>query len=365
MNYAGIGAKRLTSTLAKRCRILAKYLAKEGATLYTGATQGASQEFAEAALAQGGCVELVLPWRTYEIDWVQQIVDDYKNQIRARSIEINPAFHDHDKAAAASVEWYHPTPEKVRGTTLTLYARNYRIVIPDCPVNFVVAIPSSKKGGTMQGLRIAKAEGIPIIRLDKMSAKKAKRRVQLVLRRRKEVPTREDAVFNILPKASPSLLVVDAQKTMVANSFSKGGTYCLACGRKSIAYTRTLHAEMAYFLVRLADRYLRTRKWCDIKDLIPGGNKKSKSSTDGSYLVHWGFIKRLRGKVGKYKPTREGIHFAAGDTDALRSLYLYQNNIVGCSEERTDVHNALGDKFNLEKIFRRIDKRKMSYKEEE
>jgi hypothetical protein len=77
-----------------------------------------------------------------------------------------------------SVKKYHPAYEVLSWGAVLLHARNYRIMVPEKPVDLVVAYPSAHGGGTMQGVRIAKSLSIPCIRLDTLEPKEAISRVE-------------------------------------------------------------------------------------------------------------------------------------------------------------------------------------------
>ena len=66
--------------------------------------------------------------------------------------------------AFASVRKYHPAPEKLTRGMERLHASNYDIVHGS---DIVIACPSNRPGGggTGQGMRIAKGEGIPLIKI--------------------------------------------------------------------------------------------------------------------------------------------------------------------------------------------------------
>jgi len=153
--YAGIGSRSLSAAQKKFCWRVGRWLADLGWTLRTGAAQGADQAFAEGALSVGGSVILCLPWNSYESHWVDQCL--------VQSCASARVLSNHDHGHHASVDTYHPAPEKLSGAVRKLHARNSLIITP---CTFVLAFPGINLGGTGQGIRIAEGDGIEVIRLD-------------------------------------------------------------------------------------------------------------------------------------------------------------------------------------------------------
>ncbi len=130
---------------------------KNGAVVVTGAARGCDQLAARAALEAGGQVELVLPWASYEADWVGEVTDPYPDQVSC--VIYDPETHGWDE----TVTVYHPTPGRLSSGARALHARNFGIV---GGASCVVALPGIvRPGGTAQGIRIAEALKIPVYNL--------------------------------------------------------------------------------------------------------------------------------------------------------------------------------------------------------
>lgn len=126
----------------------------------SGAAPGADQLAVITALEAGGAVELYLPWRTYEQEFVETVVARFPGQVR-----LEVYYGNQNNAWGRSVQQYHPGWANLTQGAYALHARNYGIVhTPEGPVNEVYALPSKKRGGggTGQGMRIAKATGVPL-----------------------------------------------------------------------------------------------------------------------------------------------------------------------------------------------------------
>lgn len=150
-------------------------MAQKGWVLHTGAAQGADQAYAVGALKAGGKVYLHLPWKTYERMWVGEARSRFPGNVRTDDVEHSPQW----EKAEASVFVFHPAAQRLQRSVILLHARNYNCIVPapEQPVDFTVAFPGPRGGGTMQGVRIAAAFDVPVVRLDQITGPEA--RVQI------------------------------------------------------------------------------------------------------------------------------------------------------------------------------------------
>lgn len=155
MNYAGIGARSLKPEQQLIVTKVATYLAKKGYTVHSGAADGVDQWFSNAAMQAGGKLVLHVPWKKHSLEYREAIPEAQQHLVEIRILQADRPHRDTE--AFASVDQYHPAPDKLSWSARCLHARNYRILVPDDPVQFVVAYPSPWGGGTMQGVRIAKS----------------------------------------------------------------------------------------------------------------------------------------------------------------------------------------------------------------
>lgn len=177
--YAGIGTRRLNDTQEKLCVRVGRYLGHQGFTLHTGAAEGADQTFTLGAFSVAGKVVFHLPWQKHSREFIEVLPPHHQELLEIRVLNSNKKTRDND--AFTSVSRFHPKPDALSWGAACLHARNYRILIPDKPVDFVVALPSPGGGGTMQGIRIAEHYNIPVIRLDKLSEEEARERVMALV----------------------------------------------------------------------------------------------------------------------------------------------------------------------------------------
>lgn len=150
--FAIIGTRQPDHNQAECAKHLAFAIAVLGRhTVRTGAAYGIDQRAMEGT--HGTNLEVFLPWSTYNRDIVP---------CRARVIVYDPERH---KAWGDSVRTYHPAWRHLSHSAFALHARNYGIICGESEsrVAAVVAFPGKSRGGTEQGIRIARAYGIPIV----------------------------------------------------------------------------------------------------------------------------------------------------------------------------------------------------------
>jgi hypothetical protein len=132
---------------------LVTVLSSLGYSISTGMAQGVDQVAAFAAVHG---LDVYLPWASYE--------EVALNELR----KLNPHLKVHVYNIHAAPDWtesvtkYHPAASSLTPGAFRLHARNYGIVAGR---DLVVTLKSNRPGGggTGQGIRIAKALGIPLV----------------------------------------------------------------------------------------------------------------------------------------------------------------------------------------------------------
>lgn len=156
--YAGIGARKTPEDILQIMRSTGRLLAYDGYCCNTGAAKGADQMFAIGAASGQGQVQLMLPWASYEKDWVNGLGGPtyYPDILIINNILNADAF--------ISVNNFHPAPENLSDAVKKLHARNHMIIKG---VEFIACwTPGGEVvGGTGQALRIAASMGIPVYNL--------------------------------------------------------------------------------------------------------------------------------------------------------------------------------------------------------
>ena len=153
--YAGIGSRRTPQPILALMAQLGQAFARLGWILRSGNCPGADQAFQQGANAiDPSLVELYLPWQGYQ----------------AKAIKPGNAIFTPDSHAFATAARFHPAWSRCSQGARRMHARNAQIILGPRlaqPVCLVVCwTPEGKeKGGTGQGMRIARAYGLPVCSL--------------------------------------------------------------------------------------------------------------------------------------------------------------------------------------------------------
>lgn len=163
---AGIGSRELRGEWLNVCAKLGEWIVRCGHELHSGGAQGTDQSF-----AQGGNrvdptrVFIHLPWLSYERGAL--VLGNHVDVLASMNNKEQQSYREYAKS-------HHPAWSHLTNGGQLLQARNGRIIFPNGypgqPVDLVLAWPSAKigGGGTGQGMRMAKAEGIPLVNLNEM-----------------------------------------------------------------------------------------------------------------------------------------------------------------------------------------------------
>jgi len=145
--YAGIGSRETPSEILKLFENVGKFLAKKNFILRSGHAPGADISFENGADKINGKKEIYLPWKNFEGSDSKLFVNDVK--------------------AFELAEYYHSYWNNLSQGAKKLQARNGHQILGwdlNTPSEFVICWTEKGKGkgGTGQGLRIAKAYEIPV-----------------------------------------------------------------------------------------------------------------------------------------------------------------------------------------------------------
>lgn len=158
----GIGARGTPQATLEAMEKIGAGLAKRQCWIRSGHAPGADYAFETGAGKQ--CI-IYMPWKGFNRDY----------EILGR-----PCYDDNVHPAAmlraqASVDKFHPRPERLSQVVRQIMARNYFQVMgaaeEENPSDVVVCWTADGKasGGTGQALRIAKDAGIPILNMQSLS----------------------------------------------------------------------------------------------------------------------------------------------------------------------------------------------------
>lgn len=162
--------------------------------------------------------------------------------------------------------------------------------------------------------------------------------------------------LNLQTKAVPAVTLAEARDDLFRTVRTEiKGTECPCCGRLVKVYRRKLHTEMAAFLCRLVRHYQSERRYYSTREMCPA---LTKASTDGSYLTHWGLVRRepsrseneSGGRAGLYAPTEMGIEFVHRRCTVPARVHLLCGEVVGWGNEHISIEKALGDKFDYHQL---------------
>lgn len=153
--YAGIGSRETPPEVCQMLTRVGSALASRGFTLRSGGAPGADQAFEAGAVAAAGATEIYIPragWRGSHSD--------------LNPDRIEPEIWREAERIAAR---FHPDWSLVRSphARALLTRDTFQVLGPDLrsPSRFVIAWTQDglASGGTGQAMRIAEAEGIPVL----------------------------------------------------------------------------------------------------------------------------------------------------------------------------------------------------------
>lgn len=135
------------------------------------------------------------------------------------------------------------------------------------------------------------------------------------------------------------------------------GVTCPCCGQFAKVYTRKLNSGMAASLIWLVKRFHITNDWIDVPATGPIWVQRSRELAK---LEHWKLVecktepsKRGARTSGLWRPTGEGIHFAAEEVSLPKYARIYDGMFLSHPDRGlTTIRDALGDHFNYDDLWR-------------
>lgn len=153
--------------------------------------------------------------------------------------------------------------------------------------------------------------------------------------------------------------IIEARKFLRTNF--KVGTGCPCCGQFVKEYKRSISGAMAYALIliwRMNRKNQRNffhveKHFKEIKGL------SASVRGDFAKLKHWGLIEKLdhddvdgSRAGGYYRITPEGISFIKNEITVPKYALMYNNDCNGFEGDDINIHSALKNKFNYQKLMR-------------
>lgn len=143
---------------------------------------------------------------------------------------------------------------------------------------------------------------------------------------------------------------IDEAKKHLRENWEKG-TPCPCCGQFVKLYRRKLTSGMAVALIRL---YRLTK--LDHDEYVHITKLGHLNGGEFAQLVRWSLIQEMpndndvKRTSGNWRITRDGILFVKGELSVASHVYTYNGKTIKFSKTSTDIHEALGNKFNYKEI---------------
>ena len=157
--YAGIGSRETPETILGAFTELGRRLVHYNCVLRSGRAGGADSAFERGCIEAGGQAEIFTPWAGFPKG------SDLADRPAILFDRIEPA---QKQKALASIEQYHPAPDKLSYGARKLMARNYCQMfgksVSSPASSFVVCYTKDGRasGGTGQAIRMAEDAGIQV-----------------------------------------------------------------------------------------------------------------------------------------------------------------------------------------------------------
>lgn len=134
-----------------------------------------------------------------------------------------------------------------------------------------------------------------------------------------------------------------------------GETHCPCCGRYMKVYRRSIHHEMAYFLIWLVHHYEAGAEWSHISSF-----PRSRSG-DYAKLMFWNLIEpkpheddSQKRSSGWWRPTKDGIAFAHSRAAVPRHALVFDNELQRLTGGHIFIREALGKHFVYEEVLQSV-----------
>ena len=160
-------------------------------------------------------------------------------------------------------------------------------------------------------------------------------------------------LFDHPASIGPEDTVEDAQRYVAARR--REGVECPCCSQWAQEYRRPLYNKMAAWLIWLVREYEAHPRWISVNEGPVFQNRKG--GGDYSKLHYWGLIERQPNtdpdklKSGIWKPRMKGRRFAHGKIRLPKHCFIYNDGVVGWSEETVNIREALGKHFTIQDIW--------------
>ncbi len=153
--------------------------------------------------------------------------------------------------------------------------------------------------------------------------------------------------YKTAPNAN-SVDTLEAAKAQLTSQQSEG-LNCPCCGGFYKVYERKMYGSLISALVQIATEYKRINDWVDIRKISLRGGEYAK-------LLYWDLIERrvnedsVKRFSGLWRPTVKGLLFIEGKLSVEAYALVLQNKVIGYSDKKVSVHDALGKRFDYTEL---------------
>lgn len=133
----------------------------------------------------------------------------------------------------------------------------------------------------------------------------------------------------------------EARRNLKAHFDAGKAATCPCCGQTVKRYPRKITSTMARQLARLYRAYPRSLTSTELQDNVDGGNRMY------SMLRHWQMVEET--ELG-WRITRRGINFVDGLISTPKFAFVYNNKLVGFSEERVRFEDCVDAHFDMAEL---------------
>jgi len=146
----------------------------------------------------------------------------------------------------------------------------------------------------------------------------------------------------------------------------EAGTDCPCCGQHCRVYRRRLNYAMAHTLVLVYQHFLAhpDAGWLHLPSFLNGKGVLARGG-DPPRLSRWGLIVGSgavrdddSGRVGEYKLTDKGRAFVERRVAVPSHVLIYNNTVLGWSDEQIYIDAALGKGFNYAELMAGMTRRR-------
>lgn len=159
-----------------------------------------------------------------------------------------------------------------------------------------------------------------------------------------------------------TMSITEARKLVLDGRTKHEGVECPVCDQLVKVYARKINSAMAFVLVHMVRRFEATGtiEWLHLPSFIkslPISKTSAGSGGDYSKLQFWGLIKSRSGtrvdgsnRNGHFCVTDEGIAFVKQKVEVFEIAYVTNNTVLGWSDNKTNIVQTLGKKFNYDEL---------------